>query len=289
MSNSRLVEYKNWSPNCTKPRRGRIKNIIIHHMAGVLTVEQCGAIFARESRQASSHYGVDSSGRIGQYVDEKNRAWTTGAPIDHESVTIEVSNLKAGEPWEVSDKALAATIRLCVDICKRNDIRELYYTGDKRGNLLMHRWFQATGCPGTYLASKFPYIADEVNKGLSVAVPWTPDPSIEVDGWWGKATTKLAQHVLGTFEDGIVSRQAAANQKHLPAATSGWEWVKSPGKGSPMVRALQKLIGAEADGIFGPQTATKLQAYLGIKVSGKLDKRTVKSFQTWLNKKGATK
>ena len=31
----------------------------------------------------------------------------------------------------------------------------------------MHRYFQATACPGEYLASKFPYIADEVNKRLS--------------------------------------------------------------------------------------------------------------------------
>jgi hypothetical protein len=30
----------------------------------------------------------------------------------------------------------------------------------------MHRYFAATACPGDYLASKFPYIAEEVNKRL---------------------------------------------------------------------------------------------------------------------------
>ena len=33
----------------------------------------------------------------------------------------------------VSDKALKATIELCVDICKRNGIKKLNYTGDKSG------------------------------------------------------------------------------------------------------------------------------------------------------------
>ena len=31
----------------------------------------------------------------------------------------------------------------------------------------MHRWFAPTGCPGTYLASKFPWIAEQVNKRLN--------------------------------------------------------------------------------------------------------------------------
>ena len=32
----------------------------------------------------------------------------------------------------------------------------------------MHKYFAATGCPGPYLESKFPYIAKEVNKRLIV-------------------------------------------------------------------------------------------------------------------------
>jgi hypothetical protein len=31
----------------------------------------------------------------------------------------------------------------------------------------MHKYFAATACPGEYLESKFPYIANEVNKRLS--------------------------------------------------------------------------------------------------------------------------
>ena len=166
MSNSKLVTYKRWSPNYSSRYGNKITSIVIHHMAGCLTVQQCGAVFASRSRQASAHYGVRST-QIGQYVDEKYRAWTTGNQyIDRRSVTIEVSNSRYGGSWPVSDTSLQTTIKLCADICKRNSIKRLNYTGDKRGNLLMHRWYQQTACPGPYLAGKFKYIANEVNKLL---------------------------------------------------------------------------------------------------------------------------
>lgn len=167
MSNSPLVEYKRISPNSSNPRKSKIKKITIHHVAGKISLKTLGNIFAPKSRKASSNYGVDNEGRIGMYVEEKNRAWTSGnAKNDHESVTIEVVNSRTGGNWPVSDKALEGTINLCVDICKRNGIKKLSYTGDSRGNLTRHNMFQNTNCPGPYLQSKFPYIASEVNKRL---------------------------------------------------------------------------------------------------------------------------
>ena len=167
MSNSKLVSYTKISPNSNNPRNHKIDTITIHHMAGNLSVEGCGDIFASASRQASSNYGVGTDGRIALYVAEANRAWTSSnAANDHRAVTIEVANDGGAPDWHVSDKALAATIDLCVDICKRNGIKKLNYTGDKTGNLTMHKWFAATACPGPYLESKFPYIAEQVNKRL---------------------------------------------------------------------------------------------------------------------------
>lgn len=177
MSNSNLVNYIKLSPNCNKPRKARIDKITIHHMAGNLSVEACGEIFAKPGRQASSNYGVGSDGRVGLYVEECNRAWTSSsASNDHRAVTIEVANDGGAPDWHVSDKALAATIDLCVDICRRNGIARLNYTGDKSGNLTMHRWFAATLCPGPYLAGKFQYIADEVNKRLTAEKPPAAKP-----------------------------------------------------------------------------------------------------------------
>jgi len=168
MSNSPLVDYVKISPNSTNPRKDTIKKITIHHMAGNLSVEACGNVFAPASRKASSNYGVDSKGRVGMYVEEKNRAWTSSsAANDNQAVTIEVANDEIGGNWHVSDVALNKTIELCVDICKRNGIKKLVYTGDATGNLTRHNMFTATNCPGPYLQSKFPYIADEVNKRLN--------------------------------------------------------------------------------------------------------------------------
>lgn len=171
MSNSSLVVYKKMSPNYTKMFKKKNTDIVIHHMAGKLSIETCGNVFARTSTEASSNYGIGNDGRIGLYVDESNRSWaTSNAALDKRAVTIEVANSEIGGDWPVSDKAMDSLIELCVDICKRNKIKKLNYTGDKTGNLHMHCWYAATACPGPYLKSKFSYIAKEVNKRLETEV-----------------------------------------------------------------------------------------------------------------------
>ena len=177
MSSSKLVNYTRISPN-SSVRTGKISKITIHHMAGNCSVEACGAIFASSERQASSNYGIGTDGRVGQYVDESRRAWTSSnRENDNMAVTIEVANCGGAPNWPVSDKALEATINLCVDICQRNGIPKLNFTGGKDGNLTMHKWFANTQCPGPYLESKFSYIADEVNKRLGVEETPTDTPA----------------------------------------------------------------------------------------------------------------
>ena len=169
MNNSSLVNYTRLSPNCTKMTNKVNKKITIHHMAGNLSIEACGASFANRSRSASSNYGIGTDGRIGLYVNESDRSWCSSSyQNDQQAVTIEVANDQIGGQWHVSDKALASLINLCVDICKRNGIKRLNFTGDATGNLTQHNYFAATACPGPYLKSKFPYIAEEVNKRLGV-------------------------------------------------------------------------------------------------------------------------
>lgn len=172
-SNSSLTVFTKLSPNHNNGRvhskynpSGVIDKITIHHMAGNLSIETCANVFSG-SRQASSNYGVGSDGRVGLYVEEKDRPWTSGSPAnDYRAVTIEVANDQIGGDWHVSDKALNSVINLCADICKRNGIKKLNFTGDASGNLTMHCYFQATACPGPYLKSKFNYIAEQVNSML---------------------------------------------------------------------------------------------------------------------------
>lgn len=183
MSNSSLVRYTKLSPNCTKPRNHVIDTITIHCMAGNLSVETCGEVFAPTSRQASSNYGIGSDGRIALYVDEANRSWcTSSSSNDNRAVTIEVANCGGAPDWPVSDKAYAALLDLVTDICKRNGIKKLLWKGDKsligqvdKQNMTVHRWFAAKACPGDYLYNRHAAIAEEVNKRLgAVTTPATP-------------------------------------------------------------------------------------------------------------------
>lgn len=176
MSDSKLVSYTLISPNCNSPRNRKIDTITIHHMAGNLTVEDCGRVFQNWKREASSNYGIGTDGRIALYVHEADRAWTSSSPSnDHRAITIEVANDGGAETnWHVSDKALASLIDLLVDICKRNGIAKLVWSDKKDDrvhhrngcNMTVHRDFAATLCPGPYLYSKHPWIAAQVNARL---------------------------------------------------------------------------------------------------------------------------
>ncbi len=179
MSNSGLVNHTNISPMKTAMSGKKNRKITVHHMAGNLTVEQCGNVFRQ--REASANYGIGSDGRVGLYVDEGDRSWASSSSInDSQAVTIEVANSKAGGDWPVSDKAWAKLIDLCVDICRRNGISKLVWTGDASGSLTCHYMFAATACPGPYLKARMPKLAKAVNDRLGEArVGW-----IRQDGKW---------------------------------------------------------------------------------------------------------
>ena len=75
-TNSSLISKTILSPNCN-PREFNISGIVIHTMAGNMYVDNCGYMF-QSSKAASSNYGIGSDGRIDLFVEEKNRAWTSG-------------------------------------------------------------------------------------------------------------------------------------------------------------------------------------------------------------------
>jgi N-acetyl-anhydromuramyl-L-alanine amidase AmpD len=115
-SNSELVDLKLSSRSFTKGRRGvsdgqnAITNITIHIVNG--DWREGGFTTFAQSQSASSNYGITTSGKIVQLVDEKNTPWTNGVrdgiPLtnpfgegsvgsSNNSVTIEVSNLRVNE------------------------------------------------------------------------------------------------------------------------------------------------------------------------------------------------
>ena len=187
MSNSSLAEKFIKATHFSKGRSGRkIETITIHHMAGVLTCEQCGRIF-QGNRQASAHYGVGSDGRIAQYVDEADTAWSNSNwDSNCKSITIETSNSSVGGNWPISDKVINSLIRLVADVSKRNNI-----TLVKGKTVVWHQMYTATTCPGEYLLSKMDYIIEEANKINSIQ-----EKLIEPKPSQNKTNEELANEVI---------------------------------------------------------------------------------------------
>ena len=147
MSKSPLVEYEHISPFRNSPRNQPITKVTWHHCAGVLSLEQFDAIVHKPGRNMSSNYCVDKDARVGLFCPEEDRCWcSSSAWNDNRAVVLEISNSKTGGNWPISDKVYKKCIELTVDICKRNGIKKLTYTGDKNGSLTFHRFFAATGC-----------------------------------------------------------------------------------------------------------------------------------------------
>ena len=155
------------SPNYSK-RTKPILKFTPHHTAVVASAEAVAKNFQNPAREASSNYVIGSDGSIILSVPEEYRAWTSGnEENDTQAITVEVCNSTAVPEWKVSDAALEALIKLGVDICQRYGLSGFTWTGDKSGTLTIHKMFQATACPGPYLESKMPYIAEEITKRLN--------------------------------------------------------------------------------------------------------------------------
>ena len=104
MSNSPLVSYTRISPNKNSPRNHAIDTITIHCVVGQCSVETLGNIFTPTSRQASSNYGIGFDGKIGMYVEEKDRSWcSSSASNDNRAITIEVAS-DTKHPYAVNER-----------------------------------------------------------------------------------------------------------------------------------------------------------------------------------------
>jgi len=149
-TNSPLVEYTHISPYRNSPRNQPITKITWHHTAGVCSLEQFDEIVHRPGRNMSSNYMVDKDARVGLFCPESDRCWCSSSSWnDNRAVVLEISNSKSGGDWPISDKVYQKCIELTVDICKRNGIKKLTFTGDKNGSLTFHRFYAATGCVPT--------------------------------------------------------------------------------------------------------------------------------------------
>ena len=176
-TNSSMVAYTKLSPNHSGQRTHAIDRISPHCVVGQCTAEGLGDWFNKSSTQASSNYGIDKNGRVGLYVEEKNRSWCTSSNAnDQRAITIECAS-GTSEPYEMNDAVYATLIKLCTDICKRNGKKKLLWFADKDKSLnynpasdemviTVHRWFANKSCPGNWLYARLGDVATKVTANL---------------------------------------------------------------------------------------------------------------------------
>lgn len=177
-TNSSMVVYKKLSPNHSGQRTHSIDRITPHCVVGQCSVETLGNIFGSASKEASCQYGIGPDGRIGMYVEEKNRSWCSSSnENDQRAVTIECAS-ETKEPYAMKSKVYESLINLCTDICRRNGKTKLIWLGDKDKTLkyapksdemmiTVHRWFAQKSCPGDWLYSRLGELAKSVTANLS--------------------------------------------------------------------------------------------------------------------------
>ena len=176
-TNSSLVSYTKLSPNHSGQRTHSIDRITPHCVVGQCSVETLGNIFLPTSRQASCNYGIGADGRVGMYVEEKNRSWCSSSSAnDQRAVTIECAS-DTTEPYAFKDVVYQKLITLCVDICRRNGKTKLLWLGDKDKTLsyepksdemvlTVHRWFANKSCPGNWMYARMGNLAEKVTAQL---------------------------------------------------------------------------------------------------------------------------
>lgn len=176
-TNSTLTEYTRLSPNHSGHRNHVIDRISPHSVVGQCSAESLGEWFVQVSTQASSNYGIDKDGRVGLYVEEKNRSWCTSSNAnDQRAVTIECAS-DTSEPYRMNEKVYAKLIELCADICRRNGKKKLLWFADKNKSLnytpkrdemliTVHRWFANKSCPGNWLYARLGDLASKVTAKL---------------------------------------------------------------------------------------------------------------------------
>ena len=211
-TNSPLVSYTKLSPNHSGQRTHSIERITPHCVVGQCSVETLGSIFLPTSRQASCNYGIGADGRVGMYVEEKNRSWCSSSNAnDQRAITIECASDTA-EPYAFKDVVYQKLIELCTDICKRNGKTKLLWLGDKSKTLnyapksdemvlTVHRWFANKSCPGNWMYAHMGDLAEKVTAALGGQISVTLD---NTPATWSKEAVNwaLENHLLLGDENG---------------------------------------------------------------------------------------
>ncbi len=285
-----LVAGNKYSIKC--PYQMVATSITVHNTANDAPAENEVKYMIGNDNKVSFHIAVDDKEAV-QGIPLDRNAWHAGdgnGAGNRGSIAIEICYSKSGgERFAKAEKNAAELIAKM--------LKERGWGIDK---VKKHQDWSGKYCPHRTIDMGWERFLNLIREALGQATVTTPPASkpsaptsskLTVDGSWGVATTKATQKMFGTTQDGIVSGQPAGNKKYLANAYTGsWKFYsdyKNRG-GSAMVRALQKFIGATADGWFGKGSVTALQKFLNgkgykLSVDGSMGPATVKAWQQYIN------
>ena len=186
----------------TKGRQGRsINKIILHHNDGNLSIQGCWNVW--QTRPASAHYQVETSGRIGQLVWDRDTAWHAGNWVANTtSIGIEHADAST-HPYRISDACLENGAHLLAALCHYYKLGRPVWGK----NVFGHRDFSATECPASIAGSQHAtYMARAgywYDQMASSKVSATPAPASKPTTTGGKSIDTLAREVInGSWGNG---------------------------------------------------------------------------------------
>ena len=189
----------------------KIDKIVVHYNAGNLTVEGCYSVW--QTRQASAHYQVEESGRIGQLVWDKDTAWhASNFNQNQRSIGIEHANYSDGT---ISNNCLDAGAHLVAALCKYYGLGRPQWLV----NVFPHKYFAATSCPGQiYGSQKDAYIqrAQQWYDSMTGAASAPSTPSAPSTSTGSSSSEKTGTGFGGTYR----CNTSALNVRSAPSTSA---------------------------------------------------------------------
>ena len=170
----------------TRPRRGKIKFVVAHHMTIVgkgngSALDACYRTW--QTRQASAQYGVDGK-YVRQFVWDSDAAWATGNTSgNHEGISIEHANSSVSG-WLISETTWKNGAKLAAYLHWHYKLgRPTSKNNGKSGTLRKHSSFTSTACPGPYMDKIWnKYVAEAQRVYDSIG---QSEPKVKVARWHG--------------------------------------------------------------------------------------------------------
>jgi hypothetical protein len=220
------------------------KKVTLHHNGGNLTHD--GILTTWKTRPASAHFDVDAKGKVAQYVRVNEYAWATGSTLgNEESISIEMADATFAPNWEVSETTWKAAARLAAWL-----FAHVIKARPNASNLLPHRHWSATDCPGPYVIKHFNEILVECQKqydafmdGKPAHTPPPPSKKTIVEiahevlaGKWGNGPDRTHRLLVAGYDPNAV--QAEVNRE-------------SRGTGSTAKKSIVEIAHEVREGKWG--------------------------------------